>query len=45
MGPLRFVFKNFEAVAAGAFLVLMSVATFGNVVLRYVFNSPIQWAE
>ncbi len=45
MGPLRFVFKNFDAVAAGAFLVLMSVATFGNVVLRYVFNSPIQWAE
>lgn len=45
MGALRFVCKNFEEVAAGTFLVLMSVATFGNVVLRYVFNSPIQWAE
>lgn len=45
MGPLRFVVKNFEEVAAGTFLVLMSLATFGNVVMRYVFNSPIQWAE
>ncbi len=45
MGPLRFVVENFEEVAAGTFLVLMSLATFGNVVLRYVFNSPIQWAE
>jgi TRAP-type C4-dicarboxylate transport system permease small subunit len=45
MGPLRFVFKNFEEIAAGTFLVLMSLATFGNVVLRYAFNSPIQWAE
>jgi TRAP-type C4-dicarboxylate transport system permease small subunit len=45
MGPLRFFLKNFEEIAAGTFLVLMSVATFGNVVLRYVFNSPIQWAE
>jgi TRAP-type C4-dicarboxylate transport system permease small subunit len=45
MGALRFACKNFEEVAAGTFLVLMSLATFGNVVLRYAFNSPIQWAE
>ena len=45
MSPLRFICKNFEEVAAGTFLVLMSLATFGNVVLRYGFNSPIQWAE
>src|SRR5512136_2191080 len=45
MGPLRFVVKNLQEVAAGTFLVLMSLAPFGNVVLRYVFNSPIQWAE
>ena len=30
---------------AGTFLVLMSLATFVNVVFRYVFNSPFQWAE
>lgn len=35
----------FEEIAAGTFLVLMSLATFGNVILRYAFNSPIQWAE
>jgi TRAP-type C4-dicarboxylate transport system permease small subunit len=45
VGPARFFLKNFEEIASGSFLVLMSVATFGNVVLRYVFNSPIQWAE
>lgn len=45
MGPLRFLIENFEEVAAGTFLVLMSLATFANVVLRYGFNSPIQWAE
>ncbi|MFI5339100.1 MAG: TRAP transporter small permease [Candidatus Methylomirabilales bacterium] len=45
MGPVRFFLKNFEEIAAGSFLVLMSVATFGNVILRYVFNNPIQWAE
>ena len=45
MGPVRYFLKNFEEIAAGSFLVLMSVATFGNVILRYVFNSPIQWAE
>jgi len=26
-------------------MVVMSVATFANVVARYFFNSPIQWAE
>ena len=45
MGLARFFLGNFEEIAAGTFLVLMTVATFGNVILRYVFNSPIQWAE
>ena len=45
MGPVRYFLKNFEEIAAGSFLVLMSVATFGNVILRYAFNSPLQWAE
>ncbi len=34
-----------EELVAGAFMVLMSLATFSNVIARYVFNSPIQWAE
>ena len=34
-----------EEITAGIFLVLMSVCTVVNVVARYVFNSPISWAE
>lgn len=45
MGALAVLVKNFEEFVAGIFMVLMSLATFGNVVFRYVFNSPIQWAE
>jgi TRAP-type C4-dicarboxylate transport system permease small subunit len=41
----RLFVAYFEEIAAGTFLVLMSLATFGNVILRYAFNSPIQWAE
>jgi len=45
MRAARLFVTHFEEISAGTFLVLMSVATFGNVVLRYAFNSPIQWAE
>lgn len=45
MGVLRFAVKYFEELVAGIFMVLMSVTTFANVVARYFFNSPIQWAE
>jgi TRAP-type C4-dicarboxylate transport system permease small subunit len=45
MGGVRFVLKYFEEIVAGVFMVLMSLSTFANVVARYVFNSPIQWAE
>lgn len=45
MQVVRSFVAYFEEIAAGTFLVLMSLATFGNVILRYAFNSPIQWAE
>jgi len=45
MGGIRFLVKYFEEFVAGLFMVLMSLATFANVVARYGFNSPIQWAE
>ena len=38
-------FQRGEEIASGALLVLMSLATFGNVVARYFFNNPIEWAE
>lgn len=45
MGGVRFVLRYFEEIVAGVFMVLMSLSTFANVLARYVFNSPIQWAE
>jgi TRAP-type C4-dicarboxylate transport system permease small subunit len=45
VGVLRLVTQHFEEIVAGVFMVVMSLATFANVVARYFFNSPIQWAE
>ncbi len=45
MKVLRFTVEYFEELVAGAFMVLMSLTTFANVLARYFFNSPIQWAE
>ena len=45
MGVLRFVTQYFEEIVAGVFMVVMSLTTFANVLARYFFNSPIQWAE
>ena len=45
MNIVRFSVKYFEEILSGTFMVLMFLATFSNVVARYFFNSPIQWAE
>ena len=45
MRVLRCATQYFEEIVAGVFMVVMSVATFANVLARYFFNSPIQWAE
>lgn len=45
MGVLRLGAQYFEEIVAGVFMVLMSLTTFANVLARYFFNSPIQWAE
>jgi TRAP-type transport system small permease protein len=42
---MRFYLGKIEEIVAGIFLVLMSICTVGNVIARYVFNSPIAWAE
>jgi TRAP-type C4-dicarboxylate transport system permease small subunit len=45
MNIARFSVKYFEEVLSGTCMTLMFVATFANVVARYLFNSPVQWAE
>ncbi|NWF93792.1 MAG: TRAP transporter small permease [Syntrophaceae bacterium] len=45
MQTIRFFVKYFEEILSGVFMVLMFLATFANVLARYIFNSPIQWAE
>ena len=42
---MRFARDYFEEIVAGTFMVVMSLTTFANVLARYLFNSPIQWAE
>jgi TRAP-type transport system small permease protein len=42
---LRFPLAYFEELVAGCLFVLMSLATLANVIARYFFNSPIEWAE
>ena len=42
---MRFYLGKIEEIVAGIFMVLMSVCTVANVIARYVFNSPIAWAE
>jgi TRAP-type C4-dicarboxylate transport system permease small subunit len=45
MNIAKFFVKYFEEILSGSFMVLMFLATFTNVLARYFFNSPIQWAE
>ena len=42
---MRFARDYFEEIVAGTFMVVMSLTTFANVLARYFFNNPIQWAE
>jgi TRAP-type C4-dicarboxylate transport system permease small subunit len=39
------VLGNIPEIAAGGIMVLMFLSTFTNVLARYLFNSPIEWAE
>src|SRR5581483_2569216 len=45
MRAIRFVGRYVEEIVASAFLLVMTVSTFANVVARYAFNAPIPWAE
>jgi TRAP-type C4-dicarboxylate transport system permease small subunit len=37
--------SHVEEICAGTLLVLMSLATFANVIARYFFNHPLEWGE
>ena len=39
------VLGDMPEIAASIFMVLMFLTTFTNVLARYVFNQPIEWAE
>jgi TRAP-type transport system small permease protein len=45
MRAIVFFLRYFEEIVAGTFMTAMTLATVSNVIARYVFNSPIQWAE
>lgn len=45
MRTLRILLANLEEIVACAFLLVMSCATFVNVIARYFFNAPLPWAE
>ncbi len=42
---LCFPLVYFEELVAGSLFVLMSLATLANVIARYFFNRPVEWAE
>ena len=45
MRGIVLLLRNFEEILAGIFMTVMTLATVMNVGARYLFNSPIQWAE
>ena len=45
MRAITFFGRYAEEVVASTFLLVMTIATFANVIARYIFNAPIPWAE
>jgi TRAP-type transport system small permease protein len=45
MHVIVFILRYFEEIVAGTFMTVMTMATVSNVIARYAFNSPVQWAE
>ena len=42
---IKYLFKNIEEILSGLFLIIMVLLVILNVILRYVFNQGIYWAE
>ena len=45
MSFLRKLDKNFEFVFLAGLLIIMTVLSFANVVMRYFFKAPIFWSD
>lgn len=45
VGFLKWLDKKFELVILAIFLIIMSILSFSNVVMRYCFNSPLNWSD
>lgn len=45
MNAVKWLDKNFELVILAVLLIIMSVLSFWNVVMRFVFNNPIGWSD
>ncbi|MCC8025993.1 MAG: TRAP transporter small permease [Clostridium sp.] len=45
MKSIKWLEKNFELVILAAFLIIMSVLSFANVILRYCFHQALSWSD
>lgn len=45
MKDIKWLEKNFELVILAAFLIIMSVLSFANVILRYCFHQALSWSD
>lgn len=45
MSFLKWLDKNFEYVCLAFFLIVMTILSFVNVILRYVFKQPLGWSD
>lgn len=45
MKSIKWLEKNFELAILAAFLIIMSVLSFANVILRYCFHQALSWSD
>jgi len=45
MKAFKWLDKNLEVLLSACLLVVITIVMFSQVIMRYVFNSPIYWAE
>ena len=45
MSFLKWLDKNFEYLFLAFFLIVMTILSFVNVILRYVFKQPLSWSD